>query len=254
MPFVKKPGYKKFNVKEDSPYWFGWNFFENLLKICETDPEIKKIVSFVPSSIPELQALLAICIRTGLRIEEILKYFWSKEKNDYIYGIRGEQVREDLRPDALILLHTNVLKQFRSVKQDGTTKPIPVQKWKCLGHCKNRWDVEPSPELKAKHENKIVPYTGYKTDRTVVFKDVVINRQIVKDGVLVPDPFVEYILNWKRIRPTGLLFEKWDYNHFYRVTKVLSQRTGKKICPHLFRSQLCHYLGTELGLSAAEIA
>lgn len=171
------------SVEQDVEGFCGWPF---LLELIQT------------ASTPFLQGLMAALFETGGRISEILAL-----RRDNVLLSHPNTVKTD--PDIIIVNNMILLKRFKRVGK--TTK------YKCVGHCRKRWDQKPSPEEYKIH--KIKKYKGWITEPLKDFRTFPIRMD---------EPLTPFLVSWIKACKTKLLFPLNRSTAYVRIQKI-----GKKL-------------------------
>jgi len=188
-------------------------------------PFLVELVEAAPNAF--MQGLMAAMFETGGRISEVL-------------SLSTWMVDPSLCDKVLVIKQMPLLKRFKKVGD--------VTKWKCVGHCKKRWNERPTPQEFEEH--RIKEYVGWVTEP-------------IKDQRTFPirmdEPLTPYFKEWweKRMKTKEkLLFPIKRSAAFVRIRNV-----GRKldrdipecnirsplIYDHWFRSERACQLHSEYG-------
>ncbi|MBA7702440.1 hypothetical protein ES703_111208 [subsurface metagenome] len=204
---------KERSVEKDVDGFCGWPFLEDLIGCAPT--------AF-------MQALIAALFETGGRISEVL-------------ALRRWNVDLTLHPDVAVIQNMPLLKRFQAVGK--TTK------WKCVGHCKKRWNTKPS--LLEYQTHDIREYEGWLT-------------KTIKDQRTFPirldEPLTAYFIKWvKTVRkPRDPLFRIKRSAAYVRVRNVgkelntsipLATIRSSQLYAHFFRAERACQLAFDYGFT-----
>lgn len=202
---------KKHSVEEDVDGFCGWPFLIKLVNKADS---------------PLMQGLIPGMHQTGGRISEVL-------------SLRKLQVDQTLHPDVVVIKQMLLVKRFEKV---GT-----VTKWKCVGHCAQRWKQAPEPQEFKVH--KIKKYSGWLT------KTVLDHRTF---PIRLDEPLTPYFLSWcEKVRgKNDLLFPIKRSAAFVRVRNIgkelnmsipLANIHSSEIYDHFFRAERASQLAFDYG-------
>jgi hypothetical protein len=139
---------KERSVDKDVDAFCGWDFMLRLVKAGD----------------PFMRGLTATMFETGGRISEVL-------------ALQRWNIDPTLNKEVVVVKQMPLLKRFE--------KKGEVAKWKCVGHCKKRWDSLPSPEEFEVH--KIQEYKGWETKSLADYRTF---------PVRVSEPLTPYMMEW----------------------------------------------------------
>lgn len=204
---------KERSVEKDVDGFCGWPFLEDLIDTAST---------------PFMKALIAALFETGGRISEVL-------------GLRRWNVDLTLHKDVAVIKNMPLLKRFKTTGK-GT-------KYKCVGHCKKRWDVKPS--LLEYQIHDVREYQGWITEP-------------IKDHRTFPirldEPLTPFFIKWvKTVRkPKDPLFRIERAAAYVRVRKVgkelntsipLATIRSSQLYAHFFRAERACQLAFDYGFT-----
>ena len=205
------------SVDEDVEDFCGWPFLSGLIKATRS--------AF-------MQALIAALFETGGRISEVL-------------ALRKHHLQLDLHPDVLVVKRMPLLKRFRKVGL--------VKKWKCVGHCKKRWNQKPAPFEFQIH--KIQEYDGWATKGVEDFRTFPIR---------LSEPLTAHLITYSQTvrKPNGLLFPIKRSAAFVRVRKVgealntkipFAKIHSSQLYDHFFRAERACQLAFDYGFERDDL-
>lgn len=208
---------KERSVEKDVDGFCGWEF-------------LRSLTSVTPSLF--MRGLMAALFETGGRISEVL-------------ALQKRNVDLTLHSDVVVIKQMPLIKRFEAVGK--------VKKWKCVGHCKKRWEEKPTPlEFK---QHTIKQYEGWIT-------------KTVKDYRTFPirldEPLTPWFVSWvKKIKKENqpLFFIKRSAA-FVRIRKVgkklnkeipLANIHSSQLYGHWFRSERACQLAFDYGFTRDDL-
>lgn len=204
------------SVEKDVEAFCGWDFLVKLVKVAD----------------PFLQGLMAALFGTGGRISEVL-------------ALRKWNVDLTLHPEVVVVKQMPLIKRFEKV---GKTK-----KWKCVDHCKKRWNRRPSPRDFRVHN--IEEYAGWITRSLTDYRTFPIR---------VSEPLTSYFVAWyKKVRrKNALLFPITRQAAFLKVRDAgekLNSRIpfcnirSSELYDHWFRAERACQLAFDYGFDDRDL-
>lgn len=172
-----------------------------------------------------IRALAASAFLTGGRISEVLQ-------------LQREHFLLDSDDQYIIVRSMPRVKCYRKVKL--------MVKYRCDGHCKMRWGVEPSPMMWLYHDDKIVEYAGWETRPVLEHRTFPIHRG--EYGVKELTNYVDTLGE-----STTFLFP-FRYGSAYDQLTRIGKRVGDvHTPPHWFRAQRASQLAFDYGFSEHDL-
>lgn len=223
---ASRAGMKRWNLN-DVKRFVGFEFLEAMMN---STTDIRE------------RALLAALYLTGGRASEILKL----KKGDF------SPYSED--PDNFVCVEMLVAKRYKKIQREKVTK------WMCDGHCKRRWDIEPTPEEREIHN--IIEYQGWVTEVTPSSREFVIHRKEIFASELISyvnslKDFNEKLFNYSYIEEYNIAV-KAGKNASEALKNTQDERLKSQLPihtpPHWFRAQRASYLGSKGGYNDRNLA
>ena len=208
------------SVERDVEGFCGWDFLLKLIKLART---------------PFMQGLLAALLETGGRISEVVAPS----------GLRKRNIDTTLHPDVVVIKHMPLIKRFDKVGES--------ERWKCVGHCTQRWSRRPDPSEFKVH--KIQSYTGWLTKPVLDYRTFPIRKD---------EPLTPYFLSWcEKVKNSGsLLFPIKRSAAFVRIRNIgiklnspvpLSNIRSSDLYDHWFRAERACQLAFDYGFHREDL-
>lgn len=208
---------KERSVDKDVEGFCGWDF-------------LTRLVDVAPSRF--MKGLLATLFETGGRISEVL-------------ALRKRNVDFGLHPDVVVVKRMPLVKRFEKIGE--------IAKWKCVGHCKKRWDEKPSPLEFRTH--RIKEYAGWITKPVLDYRTFPIR---------LDEPLTPFFISWcERVKgENSFLFPIRRSAAFVRVRNVgkklniqvpLSNIHSSQLYDHWFRAERACQLAFDYGFTRDDL-
>ena len=180
---IGRAGMYEFSVEEIDEFC-GWDFIEKLIRIVGNE---------------EVRKFIILAFKTGGRSVEVLNL-----KPDY-FKIKGKS----------IVGKYPVAKSYEKVRE--------VTKWRCIGHCKMRWDSPPDKETAERYGHVVEEYRGWETKPRTRWRSF----SFLLDEPL-SDEFLQFLDN---------ISVEAKYPTIYKYLRSAGELMGEKITPHWLRGQ-----------------